>query len=35
VKQALAFARAGAEPELATVFDHLYADPVGAAPELR
>ena len=35
VKQALAFARAGAEPELATVFDHLYADRLGAAPELR
>jgi len=35
VKEALAFARAGAEPAPATVFDHLYADPVGPAPELR
>jgi len=35
MKQALAFARAGAEPDISTVFDHLYACPAGASPELR
>jgi TPP-dependent pyruvate/acetoin dehydrogenase alpha subunit len=35
LKDALAFARAAPEPALATVFDHLYASPCGATPELR
>lgn len=35
LRSALAFARAAPEPALATVFDHLYASPCGAAPEIR
>ena len=35
IRSALAFARAAPEPAPATVFDHLYASPCGAAPELR